>query len=298
MADNPVAHTHENPDWPLASICIPTFNRAASLRRAVESACQQSYPALEIVVVDNASSDATQSLLESMAASDARIRYVRNDENIGAVANFNRALSLSTGQYVMWLADDDVIDRDYVQACVQALQNDSGRVLVAGHCQYVSEAGDKFAGQFLNLAAPWGWLRVLKYYAWVSDNSMFYGVMRRQHALACQFPDALGGDWIFVASLAMYGNVLTLPSPCLYRGVGGASHDLARIARAQGFSGLSLRYPYLGVAKTVWSDMMSSQGSCKNLLQPWRFMLAGLVFCMIVGKKVLLRECYRLIRKA
>ncbi len=83
---------------PSVSIAIPTYNRAATLERAVRSALGQTHADLEVVVSDNASTDGTPELLRRLAASDPRLRSVRQDANHGMVANLNAAAALRAGR--------------------------------------------------------------------------------------------------------------------------------------------------------------------------------------------------------
>src|SRR5665647_1226326 len=93
----------------LATIAIPTFNRAELLKRAIASARAQDYPSVEILIVDNASEDATQEICQALAAEDPRIRYMRQPRNVGPTRNFETGLENARGHYFMWLADDDWI---------------------------------------------------------------------------------------------------------------------------------------------------------------------------------------------
>jgi glycosyltransferase involved in cell wall biosynthesis len=103
-------------DEPLVSICIPTYNRAAMIGKAIESALDQTYRNIEVIVVDNASSDDTTSVVA--AYKDERLRYVRNDRNLGLFGNFNRCIDLAQGVYLHILHSDDYIDPDFTRRCV------------------------------------------------------------------------------------------------------------------------------------------------------------------------------------
>lgn len=106
---------------PLVTIAISTYNRADGyLREALSSAVAQAYEPLEIVVVDNASTDGTADLVASYG--DDRIRYVRHERNIGANGNFNACLEHARGTYFLLLHDDDRVDDDFVAYCMAALQ--------------------------------------------------------------------------------------------------------------------------------------------------------------------------------
>jgi glycosyltransferase involved in cell wall biosynthesis len=105
---------------PLVTIGIPTYNRAAAtLPVALRSALDQTYRNIEIVVSDNASTDATEALVRGYA--DSRIRYVRHPQNIGANNNFNFCVEQARGAYFLLLHDDDLIDPDFVATCMDAV---------------------------------------------------------------------------------------------------------------------------------------------------------------------------------
>lgn len=104
---------------PLVTIAIPTYNRAETyLATALESALRQTYPRTEILVSDNASTDGTAVLVRRFT--DARLRYIRHETNIGANRNFNICLEQAAGDYFLLLHDDDLIDEDFVATCMEA----------------------------------------------------------------------------------------------------------------------------------------------------------------------------------
>ena len=106
-------------EGPLVTIGIPTFNRAdAMLGAALERALAQTHERLEIVVADNCSDDRTPELVAGY--DDPRIRYVRHAENIGANANFNFCAEAARGEYFLLFHDDDLIDVDFVETCLDA----------------------------------------------------------------------------------------------------------------------------------------------------------------------------------
>lgn len=106
---------------PLVSIGIPTYNRAAgNLRRVIERSLAQTYTNVEVVVSDNCSSDHTPELVR--AIEDPRLRYFRQETNIGPNNNFNYCLSQAKGEYFLLFHDDDMIDEDFVEACMGSLK--------------------------------------------------------------------------------------------------------------------------------------------------------------------------------
>ncbi len=104
---------------PLVTIAIPTYNRADGyLKEALQSAISQSYDNIEIIVADNCSIDDTESLVKRY--SDPRLRYYKQNKNIGPLNNFNFCVDQAKGAYFLMLHDDDMIDEDFVESCMVA----------------------------------------------------------------------------------------------------------------------------------------------------------------------------------
>lgn len=107
----------------LVSILIPAFNRADVIEQTVRSALAQSGAEIEVVVVDNASTDATWPVLQALAAEDERVRVFRNDSNIGPVRNWLACLSRARGNYAKILWSDDLVAPDFVERCLPFLRD-------------------------------------------------------------------------------------------------------------------------------------------------------------------------------
>lgn len=114
---------------PLVSICIPTYNSGATLGETLASVLGQSYSRLEILVVDNASTDNTIEVASRF--DDFRIRIHRNAENIGAEGNFNRCIELASGAYTAIYHADDLYTARMVAEQVDFLERhqEAGGVL-------------------------------------------------------------------------------------------------------------------------------------------------------------------------
>ncbi len=108
---------------PRVSIGMPVYNGDEFLRQSLDSMVAQTYGDFELVICDNASTDSTEAIAREYARQDDRIRYYRNDRNLGAAPNFNRTVELSTGEYFKWLAHDDVLAPEYLERCVTTLDS-------------------------------------------------------------------------------------------------------------------------------------------------------------------------------
>jgi len=115
-------------DRSLVSVCVPVYNAERWLAGALESAVAQTYEELEIVVADNASTDASAEIASGF--DDPRIRVERSGVTIGAVANHNRAIRLSHGAYVKFLHADDLLLPTCVEEMVALAREDESIGLV------------------------------------------------------------------------------------------------------------------------------------------------------------------------
>lgn len=129
-----------NGQTPLVSIGLPIYNGENYVAQAIESVLAQTYTNFELIISDNASTDATQAICKEYAAKDERIRYHRNAKNVGAGPNFNVAFELARGKYFQWLAHDDLIAPGFLEKSVAVLENDSSVVLCSSNVAVIDEA--------------------------------------------------------------------------------------------------------------------------------------------------------------
>ena len=101
----------------LVTVTVVTYNSGRFIKRCLESVLEQKYGSLEVVVIDNASTDGTVDILEQFAD---RCRIYYNDENIGFAAAQNQAIALSQGDWVLTLNPDVLLLPDFIQALVDA----------------------------------------------------------------------------------------------------------------------------------------------------------------------------------
>jgi glycosyltransferase involved in cell wall biosynthesis len=118
--DLPSAETRQHP---LVSIVIPTYNRAAFFAEALHSAVAQTYPNVEIIVADDASTDATPEVCQAYAG-DPRVKIHRHENNLGPNGNWQYGLQVAAGAYVGILADDDVHEPTFVERLMAPVQRD------------------------------------------------------------------------------------------------------------------------------------------------------------------------------
>lgn len=127
-------------DAPLVSIGIPTRNRVGSLSQSIGSALNQDHPNVEVIVSDNASTDATPEFLGSLQRSHPGLIVIVQETDIGAAANFAAVLAAANGAYFAWLADDDRLSPNYVSSALSVLNNDPRAAIVGATAIFTVDA--------------------------------------------------------------------------------------------------------------------------------------------------------------
>jgi len=108
---------------PLVSILIPTYNREKLIGETIESAINQTYKHIEIIVVDNKSTDKTWEIITKYSRKDQRIKVYQNEKNIGPVRNWKKCLEYAQGEYAKFLWSDDLIAPEFIEKALPYLIN-------------------------------------------------------------------------------------------------------------------------------------------------------------------------------
>jgi glycosyltransferase involved in cell wall biosynthesis len=198
-------------EQPLVSIGLPVFNGGIQLEDRIKSLLNQSYRNLELIICDNASTDATQMISMAAALADSRVRYIRNEENIGNVRNFNKAFAEAKGEYFMWAAHDDLHSHDFIKRCVLKLISNPKAVLCQSKVAVYVQDVDHLI-YFANLNSFQGNIDTANRYREALYNLpavALYGVFRT--ALAREIPGFRlipGGDLLWIQELSLRGSFI------------------------------------------------------------------------------------------
>ena len=201
---------------PKVSIGLPVYNGERYLREALDSILAQTYRDFELIVCDNASTDATAAICAEYAAREPRIRYHRQPHNVGATANFNHAFALARGAYFKWAAHDDVLAPTWLEKCVAMLDQAPDAVLCQSLVELVDEQGaclevyDHTAfgtgsqSASVRFAARLRPLDCQEIFALIRSD-----VLRRTGLIGYH----LGGDRTLLIDLALLGRFVLVPEP-------------------------------------------------------------------------------------
>ena len=205
---------------PLFSILIPTYNQSATIGQAVACALSMDFDDFEVIVVDDASprpaSPSIPDTGEMLAAfRDSRLTYVRNETNIGRVANYRNALARARGEWVMVCDGDDYyVDRDFLGKVAAVVQAHPDLVLVgmgdalaySGHIVPRPLVAEQRLMDGKELFLKWGRVALPHLGA----------VYRRSLALELDFYrcDILSSDWESLLRFVLRGKVALLPGIC------------------------------------------------------------------------------------
>jgi glycosyltransferase involved in cell wall biosynthesis len=126
---------------PKVSLLLPVFNGARYLAPAIECALNQSYSDIELILVDDCSTDDSWTIAESFASRDSRLRLFKNSVNKGLFQNYNRCLDLSRGDLIKPFAQDDLLHPQAVERMVKAFEENPSVSLVSCGKNWIDSAG-------------------------------------------------------------------------------------------------------------------------------------------------------------
>ena len=166
-------------DIPKVSIGMPVFNGEMTIRDALDCLLAQTFTDYELIISDNASTDNTKAICQEYVKKDTRIRYVRQESNLGAGSNFDFVHEQAKGEYFMWAAADDKWDARYI-AILSEVLDVNPEVGLAFSDMYTENlyTGDKFHSSCGYIVSSQKYKRYL-YRLLNNSPSIFYGLYRK-----------------------------------------------------------------------------------------------------------------------
>ena len=196
---------------PLVSIVIATYNGATFLRQQLDTVIAQTYSRIEIIVIDDRSSDSTLSILNEYAGRNSNLKIYQNEVNLGHIKTFERGISFCTGEYIFPCDQDDVWDNNKLLLMMKALEKDSPVI----YCDsaFIDDQGNSLHRKISDIKNLKTYESVLPFIIGncVSGHAAMF--TRKIALQAMPFPPTIIHDWwlAFVASTQGKIQFLDLP---------------------------------------------------------------------------------------
>jgi glycosyltransferase involved in cell wall biosynthesis len=202
---------------PIVSVGIPTYNRPSGLLRTLDCITGQTYKNLEIIISDNCSPDyVSDEIVHSFQKNNNRIHYFRQNKNRGMDFNFRYVLSKASGKFFMWAADDDEWEPEFIEACIEKIQN-TGSVMTAFDTVF-RKNGQIEHNPMPNLSINNTPYQNAALFLECLQPSLFYGIHHRQEILCVlneEFFDFY--DCFFVLRQIINNNFVLINDKVLYK---------------------------------------------------------------------------------
>lgn len=199
---------------PRVSIAVPVYNCERFVGQSIESLLAQTFTDFELLVVDNCSTDGTEGICRSYTARDSRVRYVRNERNIGGPSNFRRAFHLSRGEYQKWSTADDYWEPTVIEKGVALLDANPELVLAYPRTNLVTVDGEliRHYDDHLHLMEDSPSVRFRRVLDTTTLCHAHLGVVRRSAMFKTRLLGTeLASDIRFLAELSLHGKFAVIP---------------------------------------------------------------------------------------
>jgi glycosyltransferase involved in cell wall biosynthesis len=227
------------PRAPRVSVAVPVYNGEPFIGEALDSIAAQTFTDYEVIISDNASEDGTERICRAYAARDPRVRYVRNERNVGLARNFQQLVRLATGEYFKLANADDVSDPRLLSECVAVLDAHPEAVLCYGKTVLIDDHSLPLRPYHdgLDLREPRAAARFRAAAERTGLVNLLQGVIRtaalRRTGL---FGPFTASDMVLVAELTLYGQFHELPEVLFYRRLHPAA--LSSVTSPEGLQGV------------------------------------------------------------
>jgi glycosyltransferase involved in cell wall biosynthesis len=264
---------------------VPVYNGARYLSAALDSLLTQTFEDFEIIISDNASNDATAEIARAYAAADRRVRYHRNEENIGSTRNYNHVVALARGEFFRWAAADDLSGPEFLAVCIDALDRNDDLVLAYPRTQLIDADGSVVADydDRMHLVDDRPSERFITVLQELRLCNVIYGLTRtgalRKTSGLRPF---VGSDTVYFAELVLHGRVLELPQRLFFRRMHAeASNSMTDEERNNFYRPGTTRTLYLRTWRHHWEhsrSLMTAPIPARERFRAGKFLLRSAIW--------------------
>ena len=248
------------------SIGLPVYNGEKFLQKKIESLLEQTIKDFELIISDNASTDSTPTICQEYARKDKRIRYFKQEKNMGAIWNLKFVLEEAKSDYFAWTAADDVILPEFFEKNIKILDSRKNIVCSISQVEHYGERTDSLKPKLNDLLLTRLEKKIKRHYNYIAvypasgyyekklrcylkrreGFQIFYGVYRTDVLRKSMVSDHITGfDWLTILNVLKYGDFHVIEETLMLRYDGGdSSSGLFNYARSFNLSLLTTIFPY------------------------------------------------------
>jgi glycosyltransferase involved in cell wall biosynthesis len=285
---------------PRVTIGLPVYNGAEYIVETLESLLTQDSDEFEIIISDNASTDGTADICAEYVKRDPRIKYTRNEQNLGGAYNYSRLVELAEGEYFKWASADDLCGPSFVSACAKVLDEHPEVVLAYPQTMMIDADGNHLGVNRSGMHVPWRqpWKRM---HAFAKNRRLCnpcFGVIRtdvlRKTSLIQSY---ISSDITLLAQLVLAGPIHEVPHVLFYRRVTDTSCGLGTLTPNEvrewfdPHSSVGVKAPLMRVFWNIEGSILRAR------LNPFAKLLTLVVFTAAWNKRLLRPHYFRLRKK-
>jgi len=196
----------------MVTIGIPVYDEEAFLAETLQSALDQDFEELQVIVSDNHSNDNSLKIGTDFALKDERVQVIQPENHLTATENFKFVLNAADTKYFLWLGGHDLLSPDYLKKAIEYLESDPSAVMAYPKAIYIDKSGNKLGPA--NSAIDTRQLDLKKRVEYVAENliccTAIHGVFRTEIAQKLPFEKIFGPDLLMLFATIHYGNIVEL----------------------------------------------------------------------------------------
>ncbi len=203
---------NEHADFPLVSVVLTTYNGERYLREQLDSILAQTYPNIEVIAVDDRSTDGTANVLHEYANKYLNVKVFVNETNLGFIKNFERGCRLSTGEYLALCDQDDYWLPDKIKRKVESIGN---HALIYCDAEICDDKLQPTGKKISDIVVCRNWYSCLEYavFARIYGHTILF--TRSLFESAYPFLDVIPHDWWLVFNATLQSEIIYLPEPLI-----------------------------------------------------------------------------------
>ncbi|KKQ77609.1 MAG: hypothetical protein A3A96_01035 [Candidatus Zambryskibacteria bacterium RIFCSPLOWO2_01_FULL_39_39] len=206
----------------LVSVGLPVYNGGKFIEEALDSVLEQTHTNFELIISDNGSTDNTEAICRKYQKKDSRIKYIRHEQNLGGVFNFDYCVKKAVGKYFTFLAYDDLLNKNFLEITLDYLFYHKECVLVAGDYELIDQFGihiENFTLDRTRENVSWRERRRQFFKYPTSSKIYFFGyglyktdIVKRVYADKFRTKMFKGSDMASLCRIATLGEMVSIPT--------------------------------------------------------------------------------------